>query len=575
MSGYLHDGILQYFDELIDWDSYFQYRKGDDVDLEAERAALIGVLETCGEICAKIEPISREGWWETAELVDGEVKLPRAIREGYEMLRDAGLVSPGTQEKYGGFELPSLVCNLILELVSRANAGLMTVVGLQAGVAEDIQKYASEELKQEYLPRFVSGEVLGAMDLTEANAGSDLGGIVTTATEEDGRFFLDGQKIFITNGGCEIHLVLARDADTFDKSKGTTKGLSLFLCPRTLPDGSANAVVTEWLEHKLGIHGSPTCAIRFDRAEAFRVGTKGEGFKAMLDLMNNARLGVAAQGLGIAEAAVEEAINYSRERKQFGIPIGDQPLMKNVLSRMVLELEGSRAILYRCAGLIDRNRAIAAYLEREKDVSEAERAELQRVTERNDTRSRLLTPLAKYSATETCDTLTRNAIQVHGGIGFMAESAVGKLHLDGIITTIYEGTSEIQVSFALKEIGKGALTIVFDELRKELGDLSDENLLPLAEKVRVGIGRIEEASVALVKDFNYALLSSRSVADMVIYVISATELLRQAQANSQRFDLAARWVNLKMNELEMLAKRVGEGDAARIERCEKLISLWS
>jgi alkylation response protein AidB-like acyl-CoA dehydrogenase len=241
---------------------------------------------------------------------------------------------------------------------------------------------------------------------------------------------------------------------------------------------------------------------------------------------------------------------------------------------MVLELEGSRAVLYRCAGLIDRNRAITSYLERE-DVAEAERAELQRVMERNDTRSRLLTPLAKYSATECCDALTRNAIQVHGGIGFMAESAVGKLHLDAIITTIYEGTSEIQVSFALKEIGKGALTIVFDELRKELGELADERLEPLAEKVRAGIARIEEASVALVKDFNYALLSARAVADMVIFVIAATELLRQAQAVPGRYDLAARWVNLKMNELDMLATRVGEGDAARIERSEKLIALWS
>ena len=188
-------------------------------------------------------------------------------------------------------------------MVARADAALMTVIGLQAGVAEDIQKYASRELAERYLPRFVAGDVQGAMDLTEPQAGSDLGGISTRAVEENGRCYLDGQKIFITNGGAAVHLVLARDAETFEQSKGTTKGLSLFICPRELPDGAKNRLRVERLEHKLGLHGSPTAVIRFERAEAWRIGTKGDGFKAMLDLMNNARLGVAAQGIGIAEAA--------------------------------------------------------------------------------------------------------------------------------------------------------------------------------------------------------------------------------------------------------------------------------
>jgi alkylation response protein AidB-like acyl-CoA dehydrogenase len=322
----------------------------------AERAALRGVLETCAEICAAIEPESRRLVAARAAR-ERRVVQPAHVRNGYEKLREAGLVSFGVAERFGGFELPATIANVILQMVSRADAALMTVMGLQAGVAEDIQRYASEELCQRYLPRFVSGEVQGAMDLTEPGAGSDLGAIQTRAVEEQGRFFLDGQKIFITNGGAEIHLVLARDADTYDKSKGTTKGLSLFLCPRTLPDGSANPVRVERLEHKLGIHGSPTAVVRFERAEAWRIGVKGDGFRAMLDLMNNARLGVAAQGIGIAEAAVAESIRYSRERKQFGMPIGDQPLMKNLLSRMVLSLEGSRALLYRVSALVDRNTA--------------------------------------------------------------------------------------------------------------------------------------------------------------------------------------------------------------------------
>jgi len=574
MAAYLHDGIALYLDHLFDWDDYFRLRKGDSVDVAAERAALRGVLETCAEICRQHEPEALAGWWEAAKLENGVVVQPAHVRNGYAKLKEAGLVAFGVHDRFGGFELPATIANVILQMIARSDAALMTVMGLQAGVAEDIQKYAPDELAKLYLPRFVSGEVQGAMDLTEPQAGSDLGAIVTRATEENGRFFLDGQKIFITNGGAEIHLVLARDAATFEQSKGTTKGLSLFLCPRTLPDGKTNGVRVTRLEHKLGIHGSPTAVIEFERAQAWRIGVKGEGFKAMLDLMNNARLGVAAQGVGIAEAAIAKAVDYARERRQFGMPIGDQPLMKNLLSRLVVSLEGSRALLYRVSGLVDRNVAIRAYLAREKDLSEPERAEYERIFERNQTRIRLFTPLAKYLATESCDEITRAAIQVHGGIGFMAETDVAKLHLDGIITTIYEGTSEIQVSFALKEIGKGALTIVFDELRKDLGALTSAVLRPFAERVLVGLERIEEASVALIRDFGYALLSARAVADMVIAVLVSTELLRQADVAPGRMELAARWIHTKIPELEVHAQRVLEGDAGRIERCEKIVRLW-
>jgi 3-(methylthio)propanoyl-CoA dehydrogenase len=572
MAGYLNDSMLLYLDRLVDWDGYFRLREGEGADATAERAALRAVLETAAEICASIEPAAREGWARPAELRDGEAVLPDHVREGYERLRQAGLVSFGVGEAYGGPGLPALVANWILQMIARADASLMTIVGLQAGVAQDLQIYGDEVLRERYLPRFASGEVEGAMDLTEPQAGSDLGGIVTRAVEEGGRFFLEGQKIFITNGGAEIHMVLARDAETFEASKGTTRGLSLFLCPRTLPDGTRNGIRIERLEHKLGIHGSPTAVVRFEHAEAFRVAPKGEGFKAMLDLMNHARLGVAAQGIGIAEGALDETLQYVRERRQFGAPIADQPLVKNMLSRMVLALEGSRALLYRCCALVDRNASIEAWLAR-TDVSEDERAELEAIRERNTVRIRLLTPLAKYLATESCDEITRCAIQLHGGIGFMAESRVGHLHADGIITTIYEGTSEIQVSFALKEMAKGALVVVFDELRKELDGLS-EPLAPFGAKVRVGIDQILEAAAALAQDPSYALLSARRLADSVSDVIVATELLKQADAEPRRFDLAASWVNRKSLEVEMSARRIAEGDVSRVDRCERIIALF-
>jgi hypothetical protein len=315
--------------------------------------------------------------------------------------------------------------------------------------------------------------------------------------------------------------------------------------------------------------------VSFEDAECQRVGTKGDGFKAMLTLMNNARLGVAAQGVGISEAALTRALAYARERKQFGVPIGDQPLMKNMLSRMVLALEGSRALLYRTCALVDRNRAIQACLARETGLSEGERTELQAVFERNLTRIRLLTPLAKYAATEACDAITRQAIQVHGGLGFMAESEVGKLHNDGIITTIYEGTSEIQVSFALKEIGKGALEVVFDEVRKELESMTEAPLQEYAEKVRLGIEQILEAGSVLLSDFAYALLSARSLADIVINVIVGAELLKQAQHDARRFDLAASWINRRMLDVEAKAKRIRAGGAERLERAERILATVS
>ncbi len=577
MSAYMGDAVLLYLQELIDWESYFSWRKGEVSCVEIERAALQEVLETAAQICSEQEPALRSGWHQCAQLEDGEVSYPPHIAETIAKLSEAGLVSYGVAEQYGGFGLPSFVANVILQMVSRADAGLMTILGLQAGVADDIQSFGSDELKDQYLPRFASGEVMGAMDLTEPQAGSDLGAIQTRASEEDGRFFIDGEKIFITNGGCEIHLVLARDDATFDQSKGTTKGLSLYVVPRTLPSGDKNGLEVTRLEDKLGIHGSPTAAIEFKRAEGFLLGTSGEGFKAMLALMNNARLGVAAQGVGIAEAALSVALSYAQQRVQFGRPIAEQPLMKDRLAGMTLELEGSRALLYRACSLVDQNHAISAALERAEndraEFSEAERVELEALRDRNDTRIRLLTPLAKYMGTEAADSISRAAIQIHGGLGFMAESEVGKLHSDAIITTIYEGTSEIQVSFALKEIGKGALTVVFESLEEELKTFEDAKLKEQADKVLEGMNLILGAAGALLADFSYALMSAQSLAEVVASVIAGAELLKQAKADPRRFDLAASWISRRMVDLEARCKRIKEGSAERLDRCDNIIRL--
>jgi hypothetical protein len=577
MSGYLNDVVRLYLDELIDWETYYAWRRGESGDLDAERGALAEVLDTAAQICSEMEADTRAGWEQAASLVDGQVVYPPHIASAYEKLKDAGLISFGVKEQYGGFQLPSFIANVIMQMIARADAGLMTMIGLQAGVAEDIQEFGSEEQRLEYLPRLASGEVMGAMDLTEPQAGSDLGAILTRATERDGRQFIDGNKIFITNGGCEIHLVLARDDDSYDDSKGTTRGLSLYIVPRTLSDGNDNHVAITRLEEKLGIHGSPTAAVSFTNSEGFRIGKKGGGFKAMLSLMNNARLGVAAQGVGIAEAALSSALRYAQERIQFGVPIADQPLMKDKLARMTLTLEGSRALLYRACALVDRNRAIVLAFERSEaspgEFSEGELVEMEKERASNDTRIRLLTPLAKYMTTEAADAITRDAIQIHGGLGFMAESEVGKLHADAIITTIYEGTSEIQVSFALKEIGKGALTVVFESLEAELKAFTDPELKGFADKVLHGMNLILDASGSLLADFSYALMSAQSLAEIVSSVIAGAELLKQARADHDRFDLAASWINRRMVDLEGRCQRIKEGSAERLDRCDKIISL--
>jgi hypothetical protein len=251
--------------------------------------------------------------------------------------------------------------------------------------------------------------------------------------------------------------------------------------------------------------------------------------------------------------------------------------MKDRLAKMTLELEGSRALLYRACALVDQNRAIEAVLARanagEAELAPAERTEIETLYEKNHTRIRLLTPLAKYLGTEAADDITRDAIQIHGGLGFMAESEVGKLHNDAIITTIYEGTSEIQVSFALKEIGKGALNVVFEALEKELKAFEDPRLKEPAEKVLDGMNQILGAAGALLADFSYALMSAQSLAEVMASVIAGAELLKQAKADPRRIDLAASWINRRMVDLEARCKRIKEGSVDRLNRCDAIIAL--
>jgi len=562
----------QFIDHRVDWKRYFRLTRGQTDGVADEIDTFKMILRTVGEICEDIETAAAAHWHEEVRVEDGKVVKPPHIDESYGNLREAGLVCLTLDPKYGGQNLPVLLNCLYLEMVARADASLMTIIGLQTGVAADIQHFGSEELKERYLPRFASGELQGAMDLTEPQAGSDLGAIRTRVTEENGRFYVDGEKIFITNGGAEVHLVLARDAATFDQSKGTTNGLSLTLCPTTLPDGSANRIRVPRVETKLGIHGSPTCVVEFDHAEGFLLGKQGAGFRAMLELMNNARLGVAAQGIGIAEAAFRQARAYAAERVQFDAPIVQQPLVKSMLTLMAINICAARALLYRTCALVDETDALRRYLESAAGAKDVERGRLAEEVEANTQLVRFLTPLCKFYATEISNHVTRQAIQVHGGIGYMAESRVGQYHSDSIITTIYEGTSEIQASFALKEMSKGALFAALDATRADL-EKSRAECPELVELVAKGIEWIEQSLPALMGDPQYALLNAKRVCEMVIDVVVGAELLVQAGISEQRLELARSFVHRHMLAVEANARRISSGDATRIRNYDKILGL--
>lgn len=564
---------MEFFvDRRVDWQRLLRLRAGAEVSVSEDLETYKTILRTAGEVCADIQAGARDHWHEEVSLVDGEVKVPPYIAAGYEKLKSAGLTCLTLSPEYGGSGLSLLLNCMFLEMLSRADASLMTIVGLQTGAAQDIEKYGSEELKQRYLPQFAAGELQGAMDLTESQAGSDLGGIVTRATLEDGRYFLDGEKIFITNGGAPIHLVLARDGATFDKSKGTTNGLNLMLCPVTLPDGTRNPVRVSRVEHKLGIHGSPTCVVEFDHAEAFLLGQAGQGFRAMLDLMNNARLGVAGQALGVAEAAYREARGYAEQRVQFGAPILQQPLVKSMLTMMAINIQAARALLYRTCSMIDTYEAIRAYIDSGKAENDPEAGALTAELADKQQLIRFFTPLCKYYATEVSNDVTRCGIQIHGGLGYMAESAAGQYHCDSIITTIYEGTSEIQASFALKEMGKGALATALGDAREDL-EAAREKFPELVQQVLAGVDAIEACLPALMGDFDYALLNAKRISQMVIDVLVSAELLLQAGVSEEKRELATAFINRHMLTVEMNARRISSGDASRIKRYDSILDV--
>ncbi len=405
------------------------------------------VLEIIGEISGEViapnaESVDHEG----PKLENNEVKYARGTQENHEVLTKAGLIGMSLPRKYDGLNLPIVPYVMAAEIVSRADAGFANIWGLQ-DCAETINEFASEEIKQEFLPRFNKGAT-AAMVLTEPDAGSDLqavqlkGQISAQYDAQKDMYYLNGVKRFITNGDADIALVLARS----EEGTSDGRGLSLFVYDR-----KDAAVKIRRIENKLGIKGSPTCEMVFTNAPAKLVGDRKLGLiKYVMALMNSARLGIGAQSVGIAEAAYREALKYANERMQFGKAIINFPAVYELLTSMKVRTQAIRTLLYETARYVDIYKNYASVAE-ERQLEADERQESKRYQRLAD----MFTPLLKLVSSEYCNQIAYDSLQIHGGAGFMKDFPIERIYRDARITTIYEGTSQLQVVAAIRGVTAG------------------------------------------------------------------------------------------------------------------------
>jgi alkylation response protein AidB-like acyl-CoA dehydrogenase len=467
------------------------------------------VLEAMGELCGDFIAPRAEEVDRTGNILndDGSVTRPQGVVESLEKLSQAEVMGITLPHRFGGLNFPNIIYSMTIEIVSRADAALMNLFGLQ-GIAETINFFASEEIKQEYLHRFSKGQVTGAMVLTEPDAGSDLQACKLRAYEdEDGNWYLHGVKRFITNGCGEVLLVLSRSEP--DRKGGL--GLSLFICE------PGPTVHIRRLEDKLGIHGSPTCEIFFDNSPCRWIGERKRGLAPYVaSLMNGARIGIAGQSLGIAEAAYQVARDYAASRKQFGVAIEKLPAVRDMLINMRIDIEASRALLYETGRVVDQELGLLKLLENPPE-DKAEAKALKAEIRKNKRLAGLLTPMSKYYCSEVSNAVAYDGIQVLGGSGFMRDYASERFARDARITTIYEGTSQLQVIAAVRGVCNGTAEKYFAELAEKQynPDVQDAVKL-LAQGTEQLLG-----AVGYVKDVNekYMDLYGRQLVDIAIDLI--------------------------------------------------------
>lgn len=495
------------------------------------------VLEIAGEISGEIvaqnaEDVDHEG----PHVVDGHVVYAKGTQKNLDALVKAGLMGISLPRRYNGLNFSLVPYIMAADMVSRADAGFVNIWGLQ-DCAETIYEFADEDQRQRFLPRVCAGETM-AMDLTEPDAGSDLQAVMLKATynEADGTWRLNGVKRFITNGDGHIALVLARS----EEGSHDGRGLSMFIYGRN--DGG---VTVRRIENKMGIKGSPTCELVFKNAKAELCGARRMGLiKYVMALMNGARLGIAAQSVGVSEAAYREALSYAHDRKQFGKPIIEFPAVFEMISLMKAKLDASRSLLYETTRFVDVYK-IYEDIARERSLTPEERQEMKKYQRLADA----FTPMAKGMGSEFCNQNAYDAVQVHGGSGFMKDYACERIYRDARITSIYEGTTQLQVVAAIRHVTTGTY---LNQINAYAAEEYAPETSELKERLVKMTALYEEALKTVVdnKNTEYTDFHARRLVEMAGHIIMGYLLLGDTTRNEKFLKSANVYVNFGEAEVE-------------------------
>lgn len=497
------------------------------------------VLDITGDVAANIiEPNSESVDLEGPHLVDGRMVYASKTVENIDATCKAGLWGVSMPRKYGGLNLPNVVFSMLSEVISAADAGFQNIWSLQSCI-DTLYEFGSEEQREKYIPRVCEGASM-SMDLTEPDAGSDLQRVMLKATQdEDGTWRLNGVKRFITNGDSDIHLVLARS----EEGTHDGRGLSMFIY-----DKQSGGVTVRHIEHKLGIHGSPTCELVFKNAKAELCGSTRIGLiKYVMALMNGARLGIAAQSVGVEQEAYNEGLSYAKERMQFGKKIISFPAVYDMLSRMKAKLDAGRSLLYQTARYVDLYKALED-IGRDRKLTPEERQELKKWNRLADA----FTPLAKGTNSEWANQNAYDAISIHGGSGFIMEYKSQRLFRDARIFSIYEGTTQLQVVAAIRYITNGTYLNIMKEMLQ--GEVS-ESLKPLQERVAKLVATYEacldKVKAGANQDEHDFL--GRRLYDMTADIVASLLILDDATRAPELFEKSAN-VFVRMAEEEVMGK---------------------
>lgn len=543
-------------EKVVNYDNLRLTSHFEDTSLETASAILNEAAKLAEEV---LSPLQRVGDLNPAILENGVVRTSPGFSEGYTALAEGGWIGVAANPKYGGMGLPLTIQTCVNEMVNGACLSLSLNPLMSQGQIDALEHHANDQIKSLYLPKLISGEWSGTMNLTEPQAGSDVGSLTSKAINTgDGCYSITGQKIYISWGDSDFtenvcHLVLARLPD----SLLGTKGISLFLVPKFLPNydgtlGRKNNLKVVSLEHKVGLHGSPTAVMDYDKAKGWLIGEENQGMKAMFTMMNNARLGVGTEGLGVAEAAMQKAIKFASERKQGKSPtnqtgsIIDYADVRRMLLTMKSKTYAARAICLATAVAIDMSKA---------------------TNERNwKLRAALLTPMAKSFGTETGIEVSNLGIQIHGGMGFVEETGAAQFWRDVRVTSIYEGTNGIQaidlVSRKLMDGGEAAF-----ELINEINDLcqnTSNDLSKLALELKIALNTLSEATSWMLsqKDLNERLAGATPYLESFALVLGAFFHLKGAIADDKtqsRVKLASFYINHILPSVFSLCKSATAG----------------